>query len=37
MREYQNNHVKDYLMDTCLNSQDNDTKYIDYDLTDEEN
>lgn len=37
MREYQKNNIKGYLMDTCLNSQDNYTKYVEYFLTDEEN
>lgn len=37
MKEYQNNNIKSYLIDTCLNSQDNYIKYVDYYLSDEEN
>ena len=30
MREYQNNNAKGYLIDTCLNSQDNYTKLVNF-------
>lgn len=37
IKEYQNSNIKGYLLDTCLNSQDNYIKYVDYYLSDEEN
>lgn len=36
MKEYQLNNEKGYLIDTCLNSQDNYEKLVNYFLEDEE-
>ena len=35
LKEYQLNNEKGYLIDTCLNSQDNYEKMVDYFLNDE--
>lgn len=36
IKEYQTNNEKDYLIDTCLNSQDNYEKMVNYFLEDNE-
>ena len=36
IKEYQNNNERSYLIDTCLNSQDNYEKIVNYFLGDDE-
>ena len=37
IKEYQTNHEKGYLIDTCLNSQDNYEKLVNYFLEEDNN
>jgi len=37
LKEYQLHNEKGYLLDTCLNSQDNYTKLVEYFLSEDKN